>query len=94
MPNLGWTVASAGAAMTAAFTAERLISLVWRGVTGHKPPADAENPDNKLGEAVAFAVVSGALIGLARVFATRGAARIYAKQVGGPMPWQKKDAVK
>ncbi|CAM3780441.1 DUF4235 domain-containing protein [Occultella aeris] len=60
------------AAIAAGFAANKLISLVWKGVTGHEPPTgDADDGEISLGELVVFAAVSGAVVAFARTFATR-----------------------
>ena len=54
----------------------------WKAATGKNPPANPADPDVDVGEAVAWAAVSGALIGLARMAAARRAAGYYAKSTG------------
>ena len=46
------------------------------------PPANPEHPDTTWAEAVAFAVVSGAIVGVARMLAARKAAEYYRKSTG------------
>ncbi len=65
--------ALAGAA--AAFIARKLIVFVWTKVTGRQPPEAAEDQKVAIGEAVAWAFVLGAGVGVARVLAVRLASR-------------------
>jgi hypothetical protein len=61
--------ALAGAA--AAFIARKLIVFGWTKVTGRKPPEAAEDRKVAIGEAIAWAFVVGAGVGVARVLAVR-----------------------
>ena len=53
----------------------------WRGrpKTGHKPPKADDQGDAGLAEVVVAAAITGALVAMARVLATRGTARFTAK---------------
>lgn len=75
--NLGWRITSTVAPMVASAAVTKLIDTVWDKVTGHKPPVDPDEPDVDLREVLVFALVSGALIGLARQLALRQASRWY-----------------
>ncbi|HEY3906139.1 MAG TPA: DUF4235 domain-containing protein [Streptosporangiaceae bacterium] len=70
--------ALAGAA--AAYVARKAIGLAWTKATGRQPP-DSDERQAGLGEAVAWAVVIGAGVGVARVLATRLATRQTGKAV-------------
>jgi hypothetical protein len=70
--------ALAGAA--AAYVARKAIGFAWTKATG-RPPPDSEERETGLGEAVAWAVVIGAGVGVARVLATRLATRQTGKAV-------------
>jgi Protein of unknown function (DUF4235) len=80
-----WRVLGTGSAVVAASFADRGLRAAWRGVTGSEPPLVPEDPDTRWGEAVAWAMLSGALIGVARLVATRRAAAYY-KQSTGELP--------
>lgn len=73
--------AIAGAA--AAFIARKLIVFAWTKVTGKQPPDAAEDPQVAVGEAVAWALVVGAGVGVARVLAVKLATRQTSKQLAG-----------
>jgi hypothetical protein len=70
--------ALAGAA--AAYAARKAIGFAWTKATGRQPP-DADEHQAGLGEALAWAVVIGAGVGVARVLATRLATRQTGKAV-------------
>jgi hypothetical protein len=55
---------------------KKAVDATWRvGSGGKEPPTDPANPDTELREAVAWAVVSGAAISVARMFLARRLAR-------------------
>lgn len=80
-----WKVLGTGGAVAAAFTTQKAMNLVWHAAMGHEPPQTPESPESDWVEAVAWAAVSGALIGLARMVATRQAARAY-YSITGDLP--------
>lgn len=82
---------SLAAALGAAAVAKKGLNTSWRAATGKNPPANPADPDVSLGEAVLWAAVSGTLIGVARMLATRRAATYYAKSTGHLPPQLKKD---
>ena len=76
------------AALGAAAVAKKALNTSWRAATGKNPPA---NPDVGLSEAVMWAAVSGTLIAVARMLATRRAASYYARSTGHLPPQLQKD---
>lgn len=82
MGALVWKLLGTGAAVLAASAATKALAVGWKTATGKKPPINPENPDTSLAEALGWAVVSGALIGTARMLATRKAAQYYLKSSG------------
>ena len=71
--------AMAGAA--AAFVARKAIGFAWTKITGKQPPEAAEDQKVAMGEAVAWAFVLGAGVGVARVLAVRLASRQSGRQL-------------
>jgi hypothetical protein len=71
--------AMAGAAAT--FIARKAIGFAWTKITGRKPPEAPEDQKVAIGEAVAWAVVLGAGVGVARVLAVRLASRQSGRQL-------------
>ncbi|HUZ57142.1 MAG TPA: DUF4235 domain-containing protein [Streptosporangiaceae bacterium] len=74
--------ALAGAA--AAFVARKAISFAWTKATGREPPGKAEDPEVAIGEALAWTVVLGIGVAVARLLAVRLAARQSAKHLAPP----------
>ncbi len=82
MFGLLWKVLAGVATVSAGIAAQKALTSGWRVATGREPPGHPESPETSLVEAVAFAALSGALLNLARVLATRQAAKYYAKRAG------------
>lgn len=77
-----WSAFSLVAALVAAAAARKGLTTSWRVATGKNPPANPADPDVDLWEAVAWAALSGTIIGLARMLATRRAANYYTRSTG------------
>ncbi|WP_210652102.1 DUF4235 domain-containing protein [Nocardioides sp. SYSU D00065] len=81
-----WSVFSLVSALGAASVARKAIDKGWRMATGKNPPENPADPDVSVGEAVAWAAVTGALVALARMFAQRRAAGYYTRSTGHRPP--------
>ncbi len=68
-------LAGIGAALVAAWAAQQLINALWTKSLGHRPPKPKDE-DARFAEIAITATVTGAAIALARVLATRGAAKL------------------
>jgi len=56
--------------------AKKIVDQIWKvGSGGKTPPTDPADPDTRMREAVLWAVLSGAMISLARLFLARRLAR-------------------
>jgi Protein of unknown function (DUF4235) len=73
--------AASGAA--AAFITRKAIVFIWTKVMGRKPPGKAEDPEVALGEAMAWTVVIGAGVAIARLLAVRMTAKHAGKALSG-----------
>ncbi len=87
-----WSIFSVVAALGAAAVAKKVVASSWKAATGKQPPANPADPDVDLWEAVTWAAVSGTLIALARMMATRKAANYYAKSTGKLPPGLQADS--
>jgi hypothetical protein len=85
-----WSVMSLVSALGAAAFARKAIDTSWKAATGKNPPENPADPDVQIGEAVAWAATTGALVALARMLAQRRAAGYYAKSTGHLPPGLKK----
>ena len=77
-----WTAFSLVAALLAAAAARKALNTGWKAATGKQPPENPADPDVDIGEAVAWAVLTGIAIGVARLLAQRKAASYYVKSTG------------
>lgn len=84
-----WRLMDRGSSMVAGLLAQRASVLAWRTVTGKKPPSSGRHPDVTTGEAVAWAVVGGAIIELVKVGVRRGTATYWVKSTGKLPPGMK-----
>lgn len=82
MGALAWKVLGTGSAVLASVAAQKGLTAAWRMATGTQPPTIPEDPDTDWGEAVAWAVLSGVVIGVARLVAVRRAANYYRASTG------------
>src|SRR3954454_11090428 len=80
--SLAWKFIGTAGAVLAAAVAERGAKTAWVAVTGKEPPDSPEDPDIDWREAVGWAVLSGLLIGVARLGAQRAAANYYRRSSG------------
>lgn len=80
-----WKALSTLAAVGAAAAARNAASAVWRNRTGHEPPTNPADPDTDWAEAIGWTLVTGALVGVARLVARRGAAMVWEK-IEGDLP--------
>jgi hypothetical protein len=86
-----WTVFSLVSALGAAAVAKKALDAGWRAATGKHPPDNPADPDVAVGEAIAWAMVSGTFVALARMLAQRRAAHYYTKSAGHLPPQLQKD---
>jgi hypothetical protein len=77
-----WKVMGGLAAVAAGVVARKAVETAWTKSTGKTPPRNPESPDTTWGEAVGWALLSGAVVGLARLVATRKAAAYYRRSTG------------
>jgi subtilisin family serine protease len=87
-----WGVFSLVAAVVAAAAARKALNASWRAATGKPPPANPASPDVEMREALVWAAVSGTIVAVARMLATRRAAQYYARSTGHLPPGVADDA--
>ena len=79
--DYGSKAVSTVAGAAAAFVARKAMTFAWTKATGKEPPGKAEDPDVALGEALAWTVVVGIGVAIARVLAVRFAVRQSGKRL-------------
>jgi len=75
-----------GATIASGLLATRVAAVAWRGVTGRKAPTLTRHPEVSTREAVAWAVVGGALVELVKVLIRRGIALYWVRSTGDLPP--------
>lgn len=80
--SMGWRILGGISAMLAGIAARKLMVKGWRATTGNNPPANPAAPGTQWREAIPYALASGAVMGLARMLATRRAAGYYRRSTG------------
>lgn len=91
MKSASWKAFATLASIGAAIAARNAATALWERQVGQDPPMNPADPDTDWGEALAWTLVTGALVGVARLFARRGAAALWAK-VDGSLPPDLEDA--
>ena len=71
------------AGLAAAFVAKKAVTMAWTKAVGHEPPGKAEDPEVALVEALAWTVLLGVVVAIAKLLAIRFAARQSSKRVTG-----------
>ena len=80
--TMGWRLFGGLSAILAGIAARKMLVQVWRLGMGRNPPANPAAPGTQWREAIPFALATGAAMGLARMLATRKAARYYQRSTG------------
>lgn len=75
-------LAATAAALGAAWLMRKTLESSWVKLTGREAPENPESDETTWGEALAWAVVSGAALGVARLVARRGTISTMSKATG------------
>jgi hypothetical protein len=89
--KVGWKVVGGLGTVLAGNAARGALTKAYKTVTGRIPPANPEDPDVEWREAVAWAVLSGVVMALARLFFQRAAAGAWVKRRGELPPGLERD---
>lgn len=81
-----WGAFSLVAALLAATVARKGLNATWKAASGKEPPSDPADPDVAFAEALLWAALSGTLVAVVRMLATRRAANYYARSTGKLAP--------
>jgi hypothetical protein len=84
--SLGWKLFGTLSAVGVGIATRKVVAKGWESTTGHAPPTNPEDPEVTWQEAMAYAVASGAAIGIARMLTARKAANYWRKATGGLPP--------
>ncbi|MGB9013154.1 MAG: DUF4235 domain-containing protein [Aeromicrobium sp.] len=84
-----WKMLDRGSTIVSGLLAQRVAMVAWRGVTGRKPPVNGRHPDVGSGEAIAWAMVGGALVEVVKIVVRRGASTYWIRSTGHLPPGMK-----
>jgi uncharacterized protein DUF4235 len=79
---MAWKLFGGLSAVFAGIAARKALMTLFTKTTGRTPPANPQSPTTSWQEATAWAVLSGAVMGVARMLATRKAASYYQRSTG------------
>jgi len=82
----GYKLMALLASVLGAIVARKSLAFAWKAATGKEPPANPEHPAVTWPEAVTWAVVSGAVVGLARLAAQKKVASSWHRSTGSLPP--------
>jgi hypothetical protein len=77
-----WNGVASASAIGAVMATKPLVEKVWKAVAHREAPGNPAHQDVGWGEALAWALVTGALVGVIRLLAQRAAASAWAKATG------------
>ena len=80
------------ASLLGAMVARKTVRFAWKAASGKEPPANPEHPEVTWPEAVGWAVVSGAVVGLARLVAQKKVAASWHRSTGSLPPGMEETA--
>jgi hypothetical protein len=84
--KLGYKVMAMLATLVGATVARKTLTFAWKATTGKEPPANPEHPAVTWAEALSWAVVSGAVVGVARLVAQKKVAATWHRSTGALPP--------
>jgi hypothetical protein len=77
-----WNGVASIAAVGAVAATKPLVERTWKLVSGREAPGNPAHQDVSWGEAIMWALLTGALVGVIRLLAQRAAASAWAKARG------------
>ena len=81
-----WKLVGITSGLVAARTTKKVLDTTWTKTRGTEPPRNPAAPGTSWGEALCWAVATGAALGVARLVAMRGAAQAWKKTTGALPP--------
>ena len=90
--GFGYKAIAMLATVLGALLARKTLAFAWRTATGKEPPANPEHPEVTWPEAATWAIVSGAVVGLARLVAQKKVAATWHRSTGQLPPGMEETA--
>jgi hypothetical protein len=83
-----WSITAAAAAMLAGVALRQAVQQGWERTRDERAPLNPAAPGVSWGEALTWALVSGAIVGVGRVVVRRGVAGIWNQQPEASGSWK------
>ena len=80
--NVVWKVVGISAGLLASKVSRSVVEKTWRKTKHTDPPRNPEAPGTTFNEALTWAIASGITMGVARMLATRSAAKAWKRTTG------------
>lgn len=90
--KVSWKIVGGAAAAAGGTAATKSVNAAYRKVRGAEPPRNLAHPETTFREAMIFALLSAAVVALARLAAERAVAAGWARVTGGLPPGMEKGA--
>jgi hypothetical protein len=84
--KLAWKVLVTASTVAAGIAMRKAVETAWEKGTGRPPPRNPESPETTWAEAIAWAMLSGVTVAMARLLATRKAAAYWRRSTGSLPP--------
>ena len=84
--KIGWKILVTASTVGAGIVMRKAIETAWEKSTGKPPPRNPESPETTWAEAIAWAMLSGVAVAVARLLATRKAADYWQRTTGNLPP--------
>lgn len=84
--KVGWRVVGLATGLAATKATRKAMDVGWNKTRGGEPPRNPAARDTQWSEAITWAVASGIALGLARLLAARGTAKMWEKATGSLPP--------
>jgi hypothetical protein len=84
--KLEWKIVSAASGALAALLTRKILLAGWGRFAPGDPPDNPEDPRTSINQALTWAVATGVGLGVARILAVRGAARVWEAAAHEPPP--------
>jgi hypothetical protein len=84
--ELVWKLLATAAAVGAGIAARNVATAGWKRTVGGEPPTNPADPATSWQEALGWSILTGVLVGTARLFARRSAAGLWRRRRGDLPP--------
>lgn len=80
--GVAWKVIATGGTVVGTILTRKVVGGLWKAATGGDPPEHPDNPDTTWTQALAWAMLTGAVAGAVKLVITRNAATSWRSATG------------